>query len=83
MYLKAALLLLGIELSENKTHIYKLENGFVFCKCRYILTKTGKVLRLIASKTIASFNRKIKRGIDVSASLNGYLGQFNAYQYAM
>lgn len=82
-YLRAALLLLGIELSEKKTQIYKLENGFVFCKCRYILTKTGKVLRLIASKTIASFNRKIKKGVDVYASLNGYLGQFNAYQYAV
>lgn len=82
MYLKSALLILGIELSDKKTQIYKLENGFVFCKCRYILTTTGKVLKLIASKTISSFNRKIKRGIDVSASLNGYLGQFNAYQYA-
>jgi len=82
MYLKDALLILGIELSDKKTQIYKLENGFVFCKCRYILTTTGKVLKLIASKTISSFNRKIKRGIDVSASLNGYLGQFNAYQYA-
>ena len=79
-YLKEALSKLNVELSENKTQIYKLENGFVFCKCRYILTDTGKVLKLIASKTISSFNRKIKNGYDISPSIKGFVQQFNAHK---
>ena len=78
-YLRKELSKLGIELSEKKTRIYKLENGFVFCKTRYVLKNTGKILSLIASKTISSFNRKIKRGIDIYPSLNGFINQFNAY----
>lgn len=78
-YLRKELTKLGIELSEKKTRIYKLEKGFVFCKTRYVLKNTGKILSLIASKTISSFNRKIKRGIDIYPSLNGFINQFNAY----
>ena len=70
-----------IELNEKKTRIYKLEKGVVFCKCRYLLTQTGKVIRLIASKTIASFNRKVKQGFDISASIHGFLLQFNCHRY--
>lgn len=35
---------LGIELNENKTQIIKITNGFTFCKTRYILTDSGKVI---------------------------------------
>jgi len=78
-YLRKELAKLGIELSEKKTRIYKLQYGFVFCKTRYVLKKSGKILRLIASKTISSFNRKIKRGIDIFPSVNGFIRQFHAY----
>ena len=68
---------LQIEISKHKTHITKLKNGFVFCKTRYYITRTGKVLRFVASHSIRSFQRKIKMGIDLKASLKSYLLYFN------
>ena len=82
-YLKSKLQKLGVELNENKTHIYSLDKGFVFCKTRYKLTESGKVLKLIASKTLSSFNRKAKNGHDIIPSKLGYYMQFNCYRLAL
>ena len=82
-YLKGELQKLGVELNENKTHIYSLDKGFVFCKTRYKLTESGKVLKLIASKTLSSFNRKAKNGHNIIPSKLGYYMQFNCYRLAL
>lgn len=72
-----------LTLSENKTHIYKLRNGFVFCKCRYFLTKTGKIKRFPVGHSIKIFHRKYKKGIrllDIVPAFKSYLANFNCYK---
>lgn len=72
-----------LALSENKTHIYKLSNGFVFCKCRYFLTKTGKIKRYPVGHSIKIFNRKYKKEIrllDIIPAFKSYVANFNCYK---
>ena len=72
-----------LKVSKNKTRIYKLKDGFVFCKTRYLLTDTGKVLRLLVSNSVKSMKRKIKLGIDIKniiPSFMAYISEFNCYK---
>lgn len=74
---------LKLELNMTKTRIYDLESGFVFCKTRYLLAETGKILKLITSNSLASMKRKIKRGVDISniiPSFESYINNFNAHK---
>lgn len=74
---------LKLELNMTKTRIYDLESGFVFCKTRYVLTETGKILKLITSNSMASMKRKVKKGVDISniiPSFESYINEFNAYK---
>lgn len=71
-----------LELNVNKSNIYSLKNGFVFCKTRYKLTDNGKIKKLITTKTFKSMIKKIKKGIDVSnimPSFLSYISEFNCY----
>lgn len=51
---------LHLSLNE-KTHIFKLSQGIIFLKWRYILTKTGKVVRKMSDKSIAKQRRKMRK----------------------
>lgn len=74
---------LKLKINKNKTKIYELENGFTFCKVRYKLTKTGKVLKFITSSSFRSMKRKIKKKtIDTSLiipSWKSYISWFNCF----
>jgi hypothetical protein len=52
---------LGVVINHKKTIISKLSNGFVFLKGKYILTETGKVLRLSGKDIIKRERRKLKK----------------------
>lgn len=74
---------LGVELNQDKTKIIELEKGFVFCKVKYVLTKTGKVKKLINARSFRSMKRKIKRGItfdSVLPSWLSYISWFNCHK---
>lgn len=71
-----------LSLNIGKTKIYKLENGFIFCKTRYKLLKSGKILKLLVSKSVKSMKKKIKRGVDLSnivPSFLSYMDEFNSH----
>lgn len=51
---------LGLELNK-KTHIYPLSHGLKFLKWRFILTDTGKVVRLMSKKSISKERRKLRK----------------------
>lgn len=59
--------LCGFELNENKTQIRPLRSGVRFLKVRFILTETGKVVRLPYRKSITNMRyklRKFKKWVD-------------------
>jgi len=74
---------LKLTINKNKTKIYTLKNGFTFCKCRYKLTKTGKVLKFITSKSFKSMKRKVKKhSFDLSniiPSWQSYINWFDSF----
>jgi len=51
---------LGLELNK-KTHIYPLGHGLKFLKWRFILTDTGKVIRMMSKKSISKERRKLRK----------------------
>jgi len=51
---------LGLMLNEKKTQIVKLSRGFRFMKTRFILTKGGRVLRLIWRRSLTKMRQKLK-----------------------
>lgn len=52
---------LGIELNENKTQIIKITNGFTFCKTRYILTDSGKIIMKPLREASVRVRRKLTK----------------------
>lgn len=50
----------GIVLNEKKTQIIKLSRGVRFLKTKFILTKTGKIIRKPNKKNITAMRRKLK-----------------------
>jgi hypothetical protein len=52
---------LGIIVNLKKTRITKLSQGIVFLKGKYILTETGKVLRLPGKDILKRIHRKLKK----------------------
>lgn len=51
---------LGFELNENKTQIRPLSRGVRFLKIRFILTDSGRVVRLPARKSITAMRHKLR-----------------------
>ena len=51
---------LGIKLNTKKTQIVKLSRGIRFLKTRFILMRTGKVIRIPYKKNITTMRRKLK-----------------------
>lgn len=60
-YMKRICDILHIKLNEKKTQIVKLTHGFKFLKARVYLTSTGKVVKKVGKKNIATERRKIKK----------------------
>jgi len=52
---------LGLQLNEKKTHITRMSRGTTFLKVRYIITKTGAVIRKNAKGSIVRMRRKLKK----------------------
>lgn len=52
---------IGFTLNENKTQIRPLKRGVRFLKVRFILTETGRVVRLPSRKNTTSMRRKLKK----------------------
>ena len=53
--------LLELQLSEKKTQIHRLEDGFTFLKVRYVLTETGKVVTYQKNDTFLRERRRLKK----------------------
>ena len=84
---------LGIKVNKKKTRIFKLKEGFMFLKTKYILTDSGKIIKRPYKKYITLQRRKLKklkkmydRGeIDFQSiyicfhSWRGYMKHKNAY----
>lgn len=51
---------LGIIINEKKTKIVKLKQGFVFLKCHFYLTPTGRVVKHIYHRSVVKMRRKLK-----------------------
>ena len=51
---------LGLFISERKTHIMPLRQGFTFCKIRYSFTDSGRLLMRPARETFARERRRLK-----------------------
>lgn len=52
---------LKITLNEKKTRIVKLSQGFLFLKGRYILSQTGKIIKLPGKSSTTRMRRKLKK----------------------
>lgn len=84
---------LGITLNPKKTQIVKLSRGFAWLKVRFLITKSGKVIRKVSRGNVTRMRRKLKalkillkRGTvkaeDVVASWQSwksYVMRFDAY----
>ena len=51
---------LGLFISEKKTHITPLRQGFTFCKIRYSFTPSGRLLTRLVRETFARERRRLK-----------------------
>lgn len=52
---------LGLVLNKKKTRITKSTRGFMFLKIRYVVTKTGRIIKRIARSGIIRMRRKLKK----------------------
>ena len=69
---------LHITLNLKKTKIIKLSKGFTFLKCRFYLTKTGKVVKKIYKTSVTKRRRKLKKFLLMMQS--GVLTMQDVYQ---
>lgn len=73
---------LNLTINKGKTKIGALSQGFVFCKVRYVLTESGKVLKLMTTNSFRSMKRKMKLGLnqhELIESWKSYVAWFDAY----
>lgn len=52
---------IGLTLNENKTQIVPIRRGVRFLKIRFLLTDTGRVVRLAPRKNTTAMRRKLKK----------------------
>ena len=66
----------GLTVSEKKTHISRLEDGFTFLKTRFQLTQSGKVIMTSDKSAFIRERRRLKKfkqiGMDPQHALNCY-----------
>lgn len=63
--IKEYLKTLGFELNE-KTSLYKLSKGIKFLGFKFLLTDTGKVIRLIKSENVKKERKKLRKLVNLS-----------------
>ena len=68
---------LGIKLNLKKTQIIKLSRGFTFLKAKFLISKTGKIIKRLARKSITTMRRKLKKFIK---KLNDKFTKKDVYQ---
>jgi retron-type reverse transcriptase len=52
---------LGLKLNSKKTQIYPLRQGITFLGFRFLLSDTGKIIRLLRKSNVSHERRKLKR----------------------
>lgn len=52
---------IGLSINVKKTHIVKLTHGFTYCKKRFLITSTGKIVMKICKTSITRERRKLKK----------------------
>ena len=58
---------LGLFISERKTHITPLRQGFTFCKVKYSMTDTGKVVRRMCRESLTRERRRLRKLFGLAA----------------
>lgn len=69
---------IGLKLNEKKTRIVKATRGFSFLKVRYIITKTGRIIRKIAKSSIIRIRKRLKKFVRLVE--NGKMTLDDAYR---
>lgn len=70
---------LGIFINIKKTQIIKITNGITFLKVRFILTDTGKVIKLPCKDKVKILKRKLRKFSQMY--YNGEIKYKNVYEY--
>lgn len=70
---------LGIFINIKKTQIIKITNGITFLKVRFILTDTGKVIKLPCKDKVKILKRKLRKFSQMY--YNGEINYKNVYEY--
>lgn len=70
---------LGIFINAKKTQIVKITNGITFLKVRFILTDTGKVIKLPCKDKVKILKRKLRKFSQMY--YNGEIKYKNVYEY--
>ena len=81
---------LGLTLNRRKTHIYRIDKGFIFLKLKTRITSTGKVIRIPCRKNIIREKRKLRKlkrkGVEFCdiytsyLSFRGNIRRYNSYR---
>ncbi len=75
---------LGLHINMRKTQIVKLSHGFTFLKTKYILTKSGKIIRRIPRDVVVRQRRKMKKlarfAVEGSLSLKAFSSQYKGWR---
>ena len=58
---------LGLFISERKTHITPLRQGFTFCKVKYSLTPEGRVIRRPCRESLTRERRRLRKLFGLAA----------------
>lgn len=67
---------MGLKVNIKKTHINRIDKGFVFLKLNHIVTPSGRIVRKPCKKNITRERRKIKKmhrnGVSLEDALESY-----------
>ena len=82
--IKAIAKSLGVFIHEDKTQIIKLSHGFTFLKTKYIITKTGRIIRKIPRDVVTIQRRKMKKlaqfVVDGELSYRAFCSQYEGWR---
>lgn len=75
---------IGLKLNEKKTRIVKATRGFTFLKVRYIVTKSGRIIRKIAKSSVIRNRRRLKKFVRLveigKMTLDDAYGAFKSWE---